>query len=411
MAITRIKISNFRSFGMVDVRLGKLNVVIGPNASGKSNFVQVMRFLKDIATSGLEAAISRQGGMKYLRNVASKEDEPVRVIIHSDIDETFSFHDPPYNLPFDVISEEARYEIALVADGFLGYRIVSDRLEFKVKFAEAKPGRKNPKATGKLMLEKVGDLYSYGFSGPPEYDIVKNILNKLIYPRPPKDRPLLETDHFLVAPLLRELRNIGTFQLDRRAALRILKPGKENGLLEDGSNLPQIISDLAMDDEELGRLKRLVNYLIPYLTDLQIADLSLDVHSLRFKETYNKDVELPMELLSDGTIGVLQLVLVLFFDKRPIVIIEEPDLGIHPKLISRVVSLMMEATHGKQLIITTHSPEVVRHVDLKTLLFIKRDDRTGLSMIKRPSELETVRNFLVHDIGVDDLFVDGLLGG
>lgn len=69
MAINRIRVSNFKNFKSLDVDLGKFNLVIGANGSGKSNFVQVFKFLNDIVKHGLDDAISMQGGITYLRNI------------------------------------------------------------------------------------------------------------------------------------------------------------------------------------------------------------------------------------------------------------------------------------------------------------------------------------------------------
>ncbi len=57
MLIKRITASNFRSFRELDVELGPFNVIVGPNASGKSNFVQLLRFLRDCVVSGLQNAL------------------------------------------------------------------------------------------------------------------------------------------------------------------------------------------------------------------------------------------------------------------------------------------------------------------------------------------------------------------
>ena len=69
MAIKKIKISNFKSFQNLEVEIGKFNLLIGANASGKSNFIQVFKFLRDIIQHGLDNAISLQGGVEYFRNV------------------------------------------------------------------------------------------------------------------------------------------------------------------------------------------------------------------------------------------------------------------------------------------------------------------------------------------------------
>ncbi len=68
MAIKRIDIQNFKSFRHQTIELGQFNVLIGANASGKSNFLQIFQFISDIAHHGLSNAISMQGGIEYLRN-------------------------------------------------------------------------------------------------------------------------------------------------------------------------------------------------------------------------------------------------------------------------------------------------------------------------------------------------------
>ncbi|MBU4305038.1 MAG: AAA family ATPase, partial [Candidatus Omnitrophica bacterium] len=69
MSIKRIRVTNFKSFEKLEVDFGKFNVLIGANASGKTNFVQIFEFLRDIANSGLNNAVSMQGGVEYLRNI------------------------------------------------------------------------------------------------------------------------------------------------------------------------------------------------------------------------------------------------------------------------------------------------------------------------------------------------------
>ena len=69
MAIKTIRVKNFKSFKDVEVHLGNFNVLIGANASGKSNFIHLIEFLRDIQRHGLENAISLQGGPEYLTNL------------------------------------------------------------------------------------------------------------------------------------------------------------------------------------------------------------------------------------------------------------------------------------------------------------------------------------------------------
>jgi predicted ATPase len=69
MVIKKLKISNFKSFDELEIELSRFNVLIGANASGKSNFTQIFRFIRDIISQGLNNAISLQGGIEYFRNI------------------------------------------------------------------------------------------------------------------------------------------------------------------------------------------------------------------------------------------------------------------------------------------------------------------------------------------------------
>ncbi len=69
MFIKQIEVRNFKNFRHLKMDLGELNVLVGPNASGKSNFIRILQFLRNIIRYDLNDAISIEGGVKYLRNI------------------------------------------------------------------------------------------------------------------------------------------------------------------------------------------------------------------------------------------------------------------------------------------------------------------------------------------------------
>ncbi|MGB9878306.1 MAG: AAA family ATPase, partial [bacterium] len=80
--IKRLEVRNFKSFDHLEIELGKFNLLIGANASGKSNFVQILRFLKDITIYSLTDAISLSGGEYFLnRNIGRSEDFFLKIIL------------------------------------------------------------------------------------------------------------------------------------------------------------------------------------------------------------------------------------------------------------------------------------------------------------------------------------------
>ncbi|MEA2694467.1 MAG: hypothetical protein QOJ16_3854, partial [Acidobacteriota bacterium] len=91
MAIKKVKVSNFKSFDELEVELRPLNVVVGANASGKSNFIEIFRFLRDIVAFGLENAVSIQGGLEYLKNLQLDPSRPLVLELEYADDEFSSF--------------------------------------------------------------------------------------------------------------------------------------------------------------------------------------------------------------------------------------------------------------------------------------------------------------------------------
>lgn len=79
MLIKKIRLKNFKNFKDAELELSDMNVLVGANASGKSNFLQALKFLKDIQTLGYENAVSWQAGIEYLPNAKIGESEPTTI--------------------------------------------------------------------------------------------------------------------------------------------------------------------------------------------------------------------------------------------------------------------------------------------------------------------------------------------
>ena len=101
MLIKELKVSNFKSFGDVEVDFGHLNVLIGANASGKSNLVQVLRFVRDIQAFGLDNAISLKGGIESVKNlkIGVEENLSIAIVICANIDSEIGTVLGPLNSP------------------------------------------------------------------------------------------------------------------------------------------------------------------------------------------------------------------------------------------------------------------------------------------------------------------------
>jgi predicted ATPase len=125
------------------------------------------------------------------------------------------------------------------------------------------------------------------------------------------------------------------------------------------------------------------------------------------RERFSRE-PLPAAFLSDGTIDVIALIVILYFERKSVVVIEEPERNLHPSLISKLVELFKDASRLKQIIVSTHNPEIVRYSDPGQLILISRD-ASGSSRAERPVDKEQVQRFLREEISMHELYVENLL--
>ena len=125
----------------------------------------------------------------------------------------------------------------------------------------------------------------------------------------------------------------------------------------------------------------MLSYCLPFLKDLDVEMLSDRSFLFNIRESYFKDKNLPSPLLSDGTINIICLVLALYFETNELIIIEEPERDVHPALIPKLVEMIKDASEDRQIIITTHNPEMIRDVETD-IVTVSRNDK-GFSIIER----------------------------
>jgi predicted ATPase len=85
MIINHVVIKNWRNFPRVDIDLSERQFLVGPNASGKSNFLDVFRFLRDIASAeggGLQKAVKDRGSVSKIRHLVARRDPEVAIEVH-----------------------------------------------------------------------------------------------------------------------------------------------------------------------------------------------------------------------------------------------------------------------------------------------------------------------------------------
>lgn len=417
MNIKRIKIMNFKSFENLDIELGKFNVLIGANASGKSNFVHVFEFLKDTVNSGLDNAISMQGGVEYLRNINIGVSKNLSMKIVSTREFGFGLERRGKSGLIGIKTYEAIYEFALRFNKRgSGFRVAEDKLTLKCKFfklerKKRKIEEKGIIGNGKIVISRSNGKVKIDLSIPEEVPFKKeDIFPPFLREEKLSSRMLLlETPYFLIPFQLREIfDDISIYDFDPKLPKKAYPITGKAELEENGENLSIILKNILQNKEKKRILFNLVKELLPFVENLDVEKFADKSLLFKLQENYFKKQYLPASLISDGTINITALIIALYFEKKPLIIIEEPERNIHPYLISKVVDMMKDASQKKQIIVTTHNPEFVKYAGLENLLLVFRDEN-GFSIISRPANKEEVKTFLKNDIGIEELYIQNLI--
>ncbi|MDR2623272.1 MAG: AAA family ATPase [Methanobrevibacter sp.] len=428
--LTQIKISNFKSFNNATINLNDFNVLIGANGSGKSNFMSIFAFLNDIVNKDLDDAIAIQGGIKYLKNLNNSCDVPLTIELKAN--EIFMFPLTKKNEIYHVEISDLDYSFQLeFKDNLEDYEIINEEVVLRGIFykSDVKPrkGFINPdeikkKKSGKqygiefIMSNSKGNINAELINQDKlpitKEDIIPDSIFNLIstvtkqHPEmsilnsPLSDLPIRWSSIF---------RNITFYDIDPKICKQHTKISSEKRLNENGENLAIVVREIMKNDKLKSKFLNLVKDLLPVIQNIDTEQF-VDNNSIIFKiiEKYSNKTFIPAGLSSDGTNNLIASIIALYFTKSSLTLIEEPERNIHPKLISKLVQMMDEASKKKQIIVTTHNPELLKHTDIKNILFISRDEK-GFSNVLNISESEDVKIFLNEEIGIDDLFIDDLL--
>jgi len=411
MAIRKIEVSNFKSFNKLDIELGNFNVIIGANASGKSNFVQIFRFIRDIANMGLDNAISLQGS-EYLTNIGLTPPKSLYFKVMAVSDE--------FGLRVDesVIARinKADYEFALkFKTKRTGFEIEKDFLSLGVTYTNVSK-TKNGKikegdiiGPGKLIIRSEKGIPKVELERPDGIEAkAKDIFPQFLLDELKPKTLLLQTPFFFFPPIESVFSDIAIYDFDPKLSKKAVPVAGKFELEEDGGNLSLVLKSIVENLDKKRKFSNLIRDLLPFVEDLstdKFADKSL---LFKLRESYFPNVYFPASFISDGTVNISALLIALYFEEKSVSIIEEPERNIHPHLISKVMDMMRDASKNKQIIITTHNPEVVKYTDLENIILVSRDKK-GFSTISRPGEKKEVKIFLENELGLDELYVQNLL--
>lgn len=423
MKINKITINNFKSFDKTEIEFGNVNMIIGVNASGKSNFIQVFELLKSIQQKGIQKAVNDFGGIGALKNY-NTNNRSFGLAIEIDIQKEINTEPIDKERYIARVRDKIIYEIEFMLKGEYDFQI-RENIKFVEYFCERTKDKEIKNLTPHFeygVRNKFGKFETY----PRVVELVKGTLSTGEQFKPEIENPFhrkfieelnksYEKKSILEYPgvfIPNELFDFGIFDIDPKKAKL---PNKDRGELlldKDGSNLTRIINAILSNDENNEQFNADVSGILEFVEEIDVKSIE-GILYLKVKEIYNK-LKTDGEFLSDGTINIIAAIVALYYQPNNIVFFEEPEHGIHPSLVADLVYKFYDVTQFRntQIFITSHNEEVLKNIyqtsELKDIYLINRNEKS-CSIIEKTENKELVKAFLKNEMGIDELFVNNLL--
>lgn len=408
MKISNIEIKNFKSFKNTSLDLNKFNAVVGESASGKSNFIEAFKFLKDICDD-YDKGITRHG-KELIQNINLKSENPtcIKIIFNEDNPSSGIKIPNKFNNNNNTWIYYNAIEYELCIDFKENEEIITEiiKLNYLIKNDDTNIYQnaiflKNNNGHIEVNFENNENVEKEFFVPEALLNIVNNNFNEekgLLINSPLSSVPIPWSNHIKLFEF---------YNLDPKFSK--MSPSSGSDILSEyGENLSYFLENILNNQTKKKEFINLVSDLLPYIKDINILDLDNNGKIFRLLESYNQDTILS-PFVSDGTVNILALISTLYFGKGNTIFIEEPERHIHPSLFISLVSMMKEvSSKDKQIILTTHNPELLDYCDLDDICLITRDSE-GFSIITQPSNNKTVKQFM-EDLSIGEIFVDGYWG-
>ena len=325
----RVRIRNYKSIECCDISLSPLTVLVGRNGAGKSNFLDALRFVAEGLQTSLDHAIKSRGGMKGVRRRSTGHPRNFAIQVELNLPNrqtaTYAFEIGARPKGGFVVRKELLY---LVSETNQFYRVEDGRIS---------------SSCANMPAVAEDRLYLVSASGLPEFRAVYDALASM-----------------------------GFYNINPEAMKELQSPDAGEILHRDGGNIASVIARLSDDKPGVkNRIKEYLTTIVPGITGMDRVGLGPS-ETLEFRQEVVGSIH-PWTFyaasMSDGTLralGTLVAVMQLAGRKAPVSLvgIEEPETALHPAATADLMGAFREAGSQTQVLITTHSPDLVEHIDV-----------------------------------------------
>lgn len=414
--ISRLEALRYRCLHYVNQPLKPFQVLVGPNASGKTTFLDAISFLSDLVREGPEEAVAKRTANIY-DLFWNHEGHSFQLAVELAIPDAVSkaVHDR-----FKVI----RYEIELGLEPTENKIVLFSEnvllLQEDGILAQAKTSPEAGQTQSIITNNGNPDIRWIIRSSRNERTVYASEIHdsvrkdQLVIQERSAERSALAylaagEDARPVTAWLKEylLHGIHTISLEANDLRAASPPGGGKSLAQSGSNLPRIIEHLEKTSSDIHeQWLAHVRTALPEIRDIQIVERPEDRHKY-IKIEYADGTRIPSWMVSDGTLRLLALTILAYLpDSKGIHLIEEPENGIHPMAIETVYQSLSSA-YDAQIFVTTHSPVILNMARKEDLLCFSRDEEGAVNVIEG-NKHPALRNWN-HEVALGVLFAGGVL--
>ena len=391
--LKRIHIKGYKSLADVDVELEPLTVLFGPNAAGKSNFLDALQLLAELATSrtlkgafeapyrgkplesfrlgrkglpGLlarkKARFSMEADLHISDAVAESVSRQISVLRRSGTTST-----PEPRGPVPVRERTLRYRIEIEMLPRQGILRVADEYLVALNKSGEPTGRRKP------FIERQGERLHLRQEGQAHPTYYERLLDRSIL-----SMPHYQPHHPHVVAARQEFESWQFFYFEPRERMRALNSVKEVrhiGLM--GEELAAFLNTLkTANPRQFQAIEKALHLIVPQIDGIEVEVNNFGEVELALRED---GVSIPARVLSEGTLRLLGLLALTGAGETPTLVgFEEPENGVHPRRIELIAELLRTRRRvgGTQYIVTTHSPTLLDRLP-RSALFVTRRLRDG----------------------------------
>jgi len=364
--LKKITIGGYKSFAVdhpQEVELGDINILIGANGAGKSNFVSFFKMLNMMTTRALQIFIGQQGGANSLLHYGSKKSLQMfgKLFFES------------YPLPNKVNTNEYSFKLTFAANDTLIFTEESTAIEGR-KPVNLDVGQKET-ALNSDNANRVMQVFHLILKKCQFFQFHDTALNSYI-----RTTTKINDCHYLYA---------------------------------DGGNLAAYLRMLEMKHQKYyHRIIQWIRTTVPQFHDFFLETPPDDeTILLKWREKESEYIFGPNQI-SDGSLRFMALATLLLQPPEllpDIVIIDEPELGLHPAAIGALAGMVRTASQHCQVILATQSPRLLDEFSPEEIIVVERDERRRCSILKQFEQDEL--NDWIEDYCLSELWEKNILGG